>query len=103
MPPPPRAKSLVGTSSISQYCIRVEARGLPDTVLTAPNANDLMAKEHPIVCTPVFGDVVIHTDRHEEVLARSAILESAGQIADSAALAAMSRVRNKRSLGDFNH
>ena len=90
------------SSSISQFCIRVEARGLPDTVLTAPNANDLTTEAHTNSCTPTFGDVVIHTDRHEAVLARGALLQSTGLIADSAAWATMSRGRNKRSLVSLN-
>ena len=103
MPPPPRAKSLVGTSSISQYCIRVEARGLPDTVLTAPNANDLTTEAHTNSCTPTFGDVLIHTDRHEAVLSRGALLQITGLIADSAAWATLYRGRNKRSLVNLYH
>ena len=90
------------SSSISQYCIRVHARGLPENVLTAPNANDLTTEAHPMFCTPPSGEVVIHTDRHEALLTRGAILNSAGQIADHPALAARCCGRNKRSLLSLN-
>ena len=90
------------SSSLSQYCIRVEARGLTQDRANRPNANGLTAEAHPTFCTPIFGDVVIHPDQDAAVLACGAILNSAGEIADNAALVAMTRGRNKRSLVSLN-
>ena len=90
------------SSSLSRFCIRVEARGLTQDRANRPNANGSTAEAHPTFCTPILGDVVVHTDRDEAVLARGAILNSAGEIADNAALVAMTRGRNKRSLVSLN-
>jgi hypothetical protein len=91
------------SSSLSRFCIRVEARGLTQDRANRPNANGSTAEAHPTFCTPILGDVVVHTDRDEAVLARGAILNSAGQIADRPASAALCRSRSKRILVGINH